>query len=360
MCSQQTQQQQQQRLYPNYQQYMQAIHSTYSMGNKNITRNYLPIKRIQSSADKKLLISAKSMEKSDESKFIMITGCNKGVGFGILENLAMNNPNYRFLAAVRSLMRGEQALNEIKEFVPNIFERVSLKELDISKSKSIDEFVNWVKDHGLKIDCLVNNAAIAFQTSKIEPKLVEETFQTNVFGTIELTEKLLPYISDNGKIVNITTDQAMFGTLKSPDFEKRLRTPDLTKEDLFNVAKEYHDKVSTHHTWLTDHPFPKQPSPIYSFSKFLISIYTQILAKYPEVKQRSIQVYSCSPGWVKTDIGGPMAEKTVREGSICPCNVINLPWKYNESLQGQFFFNSEVTPLQPSHGLIINIIHCFG
>lgn len=285
------------------------------------------------------------MEKSEESKLIMITGCNKGVGFGILENLARNNPNYRFLAAVRSIMRGEQALNELKKVVPNIHERVSLKELDISKSKSIDEFVNWIKDHEVRIDCLVNNAAVAFQTSKVEPKIVEETFQTNVFGTIELTEKLIPFISDNGKIVNMTSDQAMFGTLKNEEYRKRLQSPGLNKEEIFNIAKDYHDKVAAHHPVLTDHPFPKEPSPVHSFSKILISVYTKILANYPEMKQRGIQVYSCSPGWTRTDIGGPMAERSVEEGSVCPCNVINLPWKYNESLQGQFFFNSEVTPL---------------
>ncbi len=281
------------------------------------------------------------MEKSEESKLIMITGCNKGVGFGILENLAMNNPNYRFLAAVRSLQRGEQALNDLKKSVPNIHERVSLKELDISKSKSIDEFVNWIKDHGVKIDCLVNNAAIAFQTSKVEPKIVDETFQTNLFGTIGLTEKLLPFISDNGKIINITTDVATFGTLKSPEYQKRLQSESLNKEELFNIAKDYHDKVAAHHPILTDHPFPKESYPVYYFSKLLLSVYTRILCNYEDIKKRGIQVYSCSPGWTKTDIGGPMADKTIQEGSTCPCNVINLPWKFNESLQGKLFVNSE-------------------
>ena len=285
------------------------------------------------------------MEKAEESKFIMITGCNKGVGFGILENLAKCNPNYRFLAAVRSIMRGEQALNELKSFVPNIFERVSLKELDISKSKSIDEFVSWIKDHGIRIDCLVNNAAIAFQTSKVEPKVTEETFQTNVYGTINLTEKLLPYISDNGKIVNITTEDAMFGTLKNPEFQKRLESKSLSKDDILNAAKDYHDNVAAKFHGFTEYPFPKESYPVYSFSKFLVSLYTRVLANYPDMKKRGIQVYACSPGWTKTDIGGPMAERSIQEGSTCPCNVINLPWKFNESLQGKLFVNSEPCPL---------------
>ena len=281
------------------------------------------------------------MEKSGESKLIMITGCNKGVGFGILENLATNNPNYRFLAAVRSIKRGEEALENLKQVVPNIHERVSLKELDISKSKSIDEFVNWIKEHGVKIDCLVNNAGIAVHTSKVDPKVVEETFQTNVYGTIDLTEKLLPFISDNGKIVNVTDDAATFGTLKSSEYQKKLQSASLSKDDLLNVAKEYHDKIAAHHPGFLEYPFPKENYPVYYFSKLLLSVYSRILSNYSDIKKRGIQVYSCSPGWTKTDIGGPGAERTIQEGAICPANVINLPWKFNESLQGKLFVNSE-------------------
>jgi len=285
------------------------------------------------------------MEKSSEQKLIMITGCNKGVGFGILRHLAINNPNYRFLACVRSLMKGESCLNELKDQVPNIFERVSLKELDISKQKSIDEFVNWIKDHDMRIDCLVNNAAICIPSSKVEPKICEETFQTNLYGTIMLTEKLLPYLNDNGKLIFMTTEDANMTTLHNQDFEKRLSNEYLSRDDLFNIAKDFHDKIAMMSPSKQAHPFPKESYPVYCFSKLCLRVYSKLLSQNNDIKKRSIQVYACSPGWTKTEIGGPMAEQTIEEGAICPVNVINLPWKYDEKLQGKFFINSEPTEL---------------
>ena len=282
--------------------------------------------------------------ESSESKLIMITGCNKGVGFGILENLAINRSGYKFLMAVRSLKRGEEAVQELKSLVHNIEERVTLRELDIANSASIDSFVQWIKEKGIKVDCLVNNAGIAIKTNKLNHHITKETFQTNFYGTVELTEKMLPLLPEHAKIINITTDTASFGTLKDPNFHSKLDKQGLTREELFQVAKEFEDLASKEPE-KQNHPFPTEAYPVYNFSKLLVSVYTRLLASNPEMQKRGIQVYSCSPGWVKTDIGGPTAEFTIQEGSQCPCNIINMPYEFKPDLQGKFFCNSEVTPL---------------
>ncbi len=275
----------------------------------------------------------------------MVTGCNKGLGLGILERLAHNKPAYKFIMAVRSMGRGGSALEELKKSIPDIADRTRIYEIDISRSESIDTFIKWLQDSELKVDCLVNNAAIAIQTTKVEDKIVRETFQTNFYGTVELTEKMLPMLSENAKIVNITSDLAMFGTLHDPELQKRMEDPALTKEGLFQIAKEYHEMVKTKKPGLTEHPFPTSMFPVYCFSKLLISVYTRLLAKDSQVKNKGIQVYSCAPGQVKTNIGGPAAELSVQQGVICPSNVIMMPWKVSESTQGKFFSSSEVTQL---------------
>ena len=279
-----------------------------------------------------------------ESKLIMITGCNKGVGFGILENLAKSKPGYKFLMAVRSVPKGMEALAELKKDLHNFGDIAMVKELDISKSHSIDSFVNWVQASGTKIDCLINNAGVASWSLKFDPKVINEILRTNVYGTIELTEKMLPLMPDNSKIVNISTELGLFASLHDEEMQKRLQNQTLTKEDIYTIAQEYHDKFEAHTPAITQYPFPKSADPVHSFSKMLINAYTRVLASRPDVQKKGIQVYACSPGWVKTDIGGPMAELTVQEGAICPTNVVNLPWKLDESIQGKFFSNSTVIP----------------
>ena len=94
------------------------------------------------------------------SKLIMITGCNRGLGFGILKNLAARPDNHTFLMAVRSVENGKKAIQEIEKEIPKFSTRTIVQELDISKTESIDNFVKVMKESGKKIDCLINNAGI--------------------------------------------------------------------------------------------------------------------------------------------------------------------------------------------------------
>ncbi len=275
----------------------------------------------------------------------MITGCHKGAGLNILQKLASSKPHYKFLMAVRSVPRGESALDEIKNSVPDIYERVKIHHLDISNSHSIDTFVKMIKENSVRIDCLVNNATMKIPTSKVEDNIVRETFETNFYGTVELTEKLLPLLPDGAKIVNITTELAMLGNLHDPDLQKRFEDPSLTRDGLFQIAKDYHERVKAHEPALTEHPFPTSAFPVYCFSKLLLNVYTRVLSRDSQVKNKGIQVYCCSPGSMKDETCADMEDKMMQEGGSCPADVVNFSWKVQESMQGKFFSNSEVTPL---------------
>eukprot|EP00830_Metopus_es_P012250 TRINITY_DN265_c0_g1_i1.p1 TRINITY_DN265_c0_g1~~TRINITY_DN265_c0_g1_i1.p1 ORF type:complete len:324 (+),score=65.04 TRINITY_DN265_c0_g1_i1:99-974(+) len=280
------------------------------------------------------------------SKLILITGCNKGVGYGMLENLGKNHPEFKFIMAVRSIERGKAAVAELKKTVPNIEERVVIQELDIATTASIDAFVKWGKEKAIKVDCLVNNAGISSKSWDITSPIIKEIFQTNLFGTIEFTDKMLPLIKDSGKIVFVASQLGKFGHLTNEEFKAKMQNPALTKEGLFALFNEYHDSVAGKKCKPEEVIFAKSPYPVYSLSKLFLNVYTKIFAQYPTILARNIQVYSCCPGWTKTDLGGPSAILTIPEGAICPCFVVNLPWVVDKAIQGSFYAQCKVTPLQ--------------
>ena len=63
----------------------------------------------------------------------------------------------------------------------------------------------------------------------------------------------------------------------------------------------------------------------YAISKLCINMFARVLADYPSVVEKRLQVYSVCPGWVKTDMAGDEAELTIQEGALTPVFAIELP-----------------------------------
>ena len=81
-------------------------------------------------------------------------------------------------------------------------------ECDISKKESIESFFQTFKDKFGKCDILLNNAGMAYKGSIFNKDVVQETFQTNYFGTMLMCEILLPIV--NKKIINCTSMAGRF------------------------------------------------------------------------------------------------------------------------------------------------------
>ena len=109
----------------------------------------------------------------------------------------------------------------------------------------------------------------------------------------------------------------------------------MTKEDLFNLMKEYkeciEDNTCENKGW---------PRDIYMMSKIAIGLYACILGRSNDVMNRNIQVYSCSPGSIKTEMN-KKGEKSIEEGTKTPLYLIELPSKIDKEKQGHFFENEK-------------------
>jgi len=75
----------------------------------------------------------------------------------------------------------------------------------------------------------------------------------------------------------------------------------------------------------------------YAVSKMIVNSYARVLALRDEIKNNDISVYSAHPGWVKTDMAGPKAPLTIKEGAETEVYLIELPDGINREYQGKFF-----------------------
>jgi short-subunit dehydrogenase len=134
------------------------------------------------------------------TKTWMITGASKGIGFE-LANLLLSS-GHNVIATSRSV----KSLNEVFK-VP--LEGFLPLEVDLQSEESIAAAVAKGIEHFRQIDCLVNNAGYGLlggieESSKKE---VQENFDVNVFGLLNVTRAVLPYMrkAGTGHIFNLSS-----------------------------------------------------------------------------------------------------------------------------------------------------------
>jgi len=272
----------------------------------------------------------------NDKKTIVVTGSNKGIGYAIIERLAKEHPEYDIIMAVRTVSNGEEALKKLAASNPDIEKRVRVEELDVSNFESIDKFVSRIGP----IDILINNAGIAAKGDNFDAKIVQDTFQTNFYGTIELSEKMVKNINNNGKIITVGSSAGLLNKIKDEKLKESFANPKITRSELFDLAKLYYDSVVD--DTFEQKGFPKQG---YAMSKLCINTYAKILGQQKEVLDKNIQVYVFCPGWCRTDMAGDKAPKSAEDGADTCAYLVDLPWEVNNDLQGKFFYERQVKSL---------------
>ena len=126
-----------------------------------------------------------------KNKTIIITGGNSGIGLEVARECAYKKMN--IILAVRSLERGEKAINDIKNDFPDA--KISLMKLDVSEETSIRSFVDSIIKNEIDIDVFYHNAGIFRQPFEIKEEKDIVT-STNYFGPLLLTALLLPYLKE--------------------------------------------------------------------------------------------------------------------------------------------------------------------
>lgn len=200
---------------------------------------------------------------------IVVTGANKGIGFEVVRQLARLKHNV--ILTARDNVKGNEAVYRLKDEGLDVHFLL----LDVTDEASIKQAAQQVKKHSGKVDVLINNAAVLLREdqslSADTAEVFHKTMRTNVFGPVQLVRQFLPLIPDGGRIINTSSGG---GSMTDP------------------VGG-----------W----------SPVYCVSKSSLNAITRHLAH--ELSSRNISVNAYCPGWVKTDMGGKSAPRTVEQGA---------------------------------------------
>jgi len=272
------------------------------------------------------------MQATNALRTVIVTGANRGIGYAIIERLLSESTPFDIIFTARNSTAGQEAQQQLSSKVKGSSSKLSFHQLDISNSASIDEFISWIKaEKNSKFDVLVNNAGFGYLRESQQEQL--DTININFFDTIDLTEKLLPYLAEDGKIINVTSENGLL-SWQGQNIQKLLSDPSMTKERLMELATELRDKIKTG-------DFGKLGwSEIYDDSKALLNAYTRwILVKMLKGEQ---QCYCMDPGWCRTDMGGKGAPLEVERGADTPVYLIGLPFKRDEKYNGKFFMDRKV------------------
>lgn len=215
-------------------------------------------------------------------KYGIVTGSSRGIGLATVEILC-NQSDFKVIG---SSTTGNNPLDNAN---------FKCLKLDLVNSDSIIKFVENLKD--VELDFIVNNAGILLEkwdASAINMKQLKQTFAINVFGTIELTEKLLPKLNAKAHIINITSDWGSFSELNFDEFQ-----------------------------------------PHYKMSKATLNMYSKLLAK--RLENHDITVSSLDPGWTQTDMGGKVAPRLPKDVAADILSLLN-----NEVETGKIWHQGKV------------------
>jgi len=277
---------------------------------------------------------------------IVVTGSNKGIGYKIIEKLFAGETPYDLILTSRNTTLGEKAVKTLQEQYPKSKPTLIYHQLDITDDKSVDTFVHWLKQTFSKLDVLVNNAAIATPVTDDELKI--KTVQTNFFSVIKLTEKIIPLLTENAKIVNISSTVGSL-SWQGASLRKALEDENLTEEQLYDLGNNFLEVIKD---------FPKSnflPEASYPGSKALLNAY--IRKFLPKKLKENQQCYAICPGMCDTDMGNgfdghvpkEVAESiatgtvgTAEDGADTPVYLINLPFEKNSELNAKFFHKRQI------------------
>ncbi|MCA9493613.1 MAG: SDR family NAD(P)-dependent oxidoreductase [Myxococcales bacterium] len=227
-------------------------------------------------------------------KLALVTGGNRGIGLEVVRQLL--DHEWDVLFTVRSAAAARGAVEDLGRRGDPVL--VDLTQEDAGRILSEN-----VGDR--KLDALVHNAAVAL--NGFDADVVRRTMAVNLLAPMGLTEALLPQVADGAQIVAVSSGMGELSSLPS-GARRRLSDPELDPDALRALVASFADDVEA-----GKHMANGWPSSAYKISKAALNAWVRWLA--PTVAPRGIRVHAVCPGWVRTDMGGPNAPRSVQQGA---------------------------------------------
>jgi NAD(P)-dependent dehydrogenase (short-subunit alcohol dehydrogenase family) len=230
-------------------------------------------------------------------RIAVVTGANRGIGLETARQLA--KLGLQVVLTSRDADKGRQAASQLRE----LGLAVDALQLDVTDRTSCEAARDWLGKRFERIDALVNNAGVL-----IDPKgasvldlpgdVLRRTLETNLFGALNVTQALTPLLRNgrNARVVNLSSGLGQLADMQAG-------------------------------------------TPAYRMSKTALNALTRILAV--ELAPRGIKVNAMCPGWVRTEMGGQQAERSVEQGADTAVWLATLP---DDGPSGGFFRDRQPIP----------------
>lgn len=228
-------------------------------------------------------------------RIILITGANRGIGYAVTKGLLQKG--ITVIATSRTPEKGQQAVEELSAFGEVVYQQ-----LDVNDRESIHRAAEVVRERYGRLDSLINNAAINYDTwhnvENADLDEVRQTLATNTLAPWQMTQIFLPLLrqSSAARIVNVSSG-----------------------------AGDWNSQDGT--------------TPGYSLSKLALNGLTVQFAR--QLQKDRILVNAVCPGWVRTDMGGSNATRSPEQGAETIIWAALLP---DGSPSGKFFRDKQVIP----------------
>jgi NAD(P)-dependent dehydrogenase (short-subunit alcohol dehydrogenase family) len=241
-----------------------------------------------------------SKEQDAAGKIAVVTGGNRGMGFETCRQLARRGA--RVILTSRDSEKGAAAAARLRD------ERLDVRhhQLDVADDDGIARLAEFMRSECGRLDILVNNAGIvrgrdeprerAMRTFEATPGGLRAVLATNLIGPFLLCQALIPLMEGHGRVVNVSSGMGQ----------------------LCEMGGGF---------------------PAYRISKAGLNALTRIFAS--ELEGTGIKVNAVCPGWVRTDMGGAGASRSVEEGVATTIWLATLP---DDGPSGGLFRDKKAIP----------------
>jgi NAD(P)-dependent dehydrogenase (short-subunit alcohol dehydrogenase family) len=236
-------------------------------------------------------------DESSERPIALVTGANRGLGLETSRQL--HAEGFRVILTSRGESDGIAAARGLDPEG----RKVVYHQLDVTDRGSISALVRDLPQLAPRLDVLVNNAGIGSWGA--DRRVAAQTIATNYFGARDVTDALLPFLPRGGRIVNVSSGLGELSYL-GRELRSRFENPSLTRSALDSLVASYLSASESGNSKKAGWPSS------YSVSKIALNALTRILAR--ELAPKGISVNSVCPGWVRTDMGGRGAPRSVPVG----------------------------------------------
>ena len=241
-----------------------------------------------------------------QQRIALVTGANKGIGFEVARDLARKN--FHVFLGARDSDTGVAAVQKLnKESEKEEYGKghsgvaVTFLKIDVSKPDTIQRAAEEFSRSTDRLDVLINNAGILLDDDKdiltATPEIFEATLRTNALGALLVSQAFVPFLkkSDAPRIVNVSS----------------------TGGQLADGADGW--------------------APAYCISKTALNgVTVQLATALPK-----FAVNSVCPGWVRTDMGGSNATRSILEGAA---GVVWLASEAPQKETGKFWKDRKEIP----------------